>query len=71
MCLAVPAKIISVEGDRARIDMGGIGRMVSLKLTPDAKAGDYVLVHAGFAIGIIDEDEATETLALLEEISQA
>lgn len=71
MCLAVPAKIISIDGSEARIDIGGIGRMISLKLTPRAKTGDYVLVHAGFAIGILDEKEARETLDFLEEIDNA
>ncbi|MEN6616663.1 MAG: HypC/HybG/HupF family hydrogenase formation chaperone [Syntrophorhabdus sp.] len=71
MCLAVPAKIISIDGTEARIDIGGIGRMISLKLTPGAKTGDYVLVHAGFAIGVLDEKEARETLDFLEEIDNA
>jgi hydrogenase expression/formation protein HypC len=69
MCLAVPSKIVSIgENDIAQIDVMGVQRDCSIKLTPDAKPGDYVLVHAGFAIQIIEEQDATETLRLLNEM---
>lgn len=69
MCLAIPALVKSVEGNQAEVEVGGVGRKVSIWLTPEARAGDYVLLHTGYAIGIIDKDEAEETLKLLEEIS--
>jgi len=69
MCLAIPALVKSVEGNQAEVEVGGVGRKVSIWLTPEARVGDYVLLHTGYAIGIIDKDEAEETLKLLEEIS--
>ncbi len=68
MCVAVPAKIISLEGPTAVVEVGGISRSVSVQLTPDAQKGDYVLVHAGFAIQILDSEEARQTLQLFAEI---
>jgi hydrogenase expression/formation protein HypC len=68
MCLAVPVKIVSIEGDAAETEIGGVRRQVSIALTPEVKVGDYVLLHTGYAIGIVDEAEAEETLKLLEEI---
>jgi len=69
MCLAIPALVKSVEGSQAEVEVGGVGRKVSIWLTPEARVGDYVLLHTGYAIGIIDKAEAEETLKLLEEIS--
>ena len=69
MCLAIPALVKSVEGNHAEVEVGGVGRKVSIWLTPEARVGDYVLLHTGYAIGIIDKAEAEETLKLLEEIS--
>jgi len=68
MCLAIPALVKSVEGNQAEVEVGGVGRKVSIWLTPEARAGDYVLLHTGYAISIIDKAEAEETLKLLEEI---
>ncbi len=68
MCLAIPAKIIKIENGLGTIDMEGTQREVSLLLQEDAKIGDYVIVHAGFAIHIIDEEEAQESLRTLREI---
>jgi hydrogenase expression/formation protein HypC len=69
MCLAVPVKIVSIDGDAAETEIAGVRRRVSIALTPEAKVGDYVLLHTGYAIGVIDEAEAEETLKLLEEIA--
>jgi len=69
MCLAVPVKVVSIDGDMAETEIAGVRRRVSLAFTPEAKVGDYVLVHTGYAIGVIDEVEAEETLKLLEEIA--
>ncbi|MCL0034450.1 HypC/HybG/HupF family hydrogenase formation chaperone [Dehalococcoidia bacterium] len=68
MCLAIPALIKSIEGKEAEADMGGISRRISLWLTPEAKVGDYVLIHTGYAISVLDQEEAEETLRLFEEI---
>jgi len=69
MCLAVPVKIVSIDGDEAETEIAGVRRLVSIALTPEAKLGDYVLLHTGYAIGVIDEAEAEETLKLLQEIA--
>ena len=69
MCLAVPVRIVSIDGDAAETEIAGVRRRVSIALTPEAKMGDYVLLHTGYAIGVIDEAEAEETLKLLEEIA--
>ncbi|MCD6302576.1 MAG: HypC/HybG/HupF family hydrogenase formation chaperone [Anaerolineae bacterium] len=71
MCLAVPMRIDSIEGEQAWVDMGGVRREVSLVLTPEAREGDYVLIHTGFAISVLDEQEAQETLALFAELEEA
>ncbi len=68
MCLAIPALIKSITGYLAVVDIEGVTREVSLQLTPDAKVGDYILLHTGYAISIIDESEAEETLKLLRQI---
>jgi len=68
MCLAIPARIIDIIGPLARVDLSGNQRDISIQLTPDARVGDYVLVHAGFAIQIVEEADALETRRLLEEL---
>jgi hydrogenase expression/formation protein HypC len=70
MCLAVPALIKSIAGDEAEVDLGGVSRRTSLMLTPEARVGDYVLLHAGYAINVLDQAEAEETLAILREMAQ-
>jgi hydrogenase expression/formation protein HypC len=69
MCLAVPVKIISIDGDEAEIEIGGVRQRIGITLTPEAKKGDYVLLHAGYAINIINEAEAQETLKMFQEIA--
>jgi hydrogenase expression/formation protein HypC len=68
MCLGIPAKIIKIKNSIAEVEIGGIKREASLQLLTDAKIGDYVILHAGFAIQKLDEKEAKETLSLLKEI---
>ena len=70
MCLAIPARIKSIEDKEAEVEIGGITRRISLWLTPEAKVGDYAIVHTGYAINILDQKEAEETLKLLEEIAE-
>ena len=69
MCLAIPVQVVSIEGQDATIDAGGVQRRIGIMLTPQVKVGDYVLVHAGFSIGIVDPAEAEETLALFKELA--
>ena len=69
MCLAIPGKVVSIaEHHMAEIDILGVSRTVSLDLVPDAKVGDHVLIHAGYAIQIVDEQYAKETLDLMLEM---
>ena len=74
MCLAVPGKIIDIQEDpdptlrRARVDFGGIRKEVSLAFTPEAASGDYVLVHVGFALNVVDESEARKIFEYLKEM---
>ena len=71
MCLAIPALIKSIKDYQAVVDIEGVTREVSIQLTPEAKVGDYVLLHTGYAISVIDAVEAEETLKLLKELSEA
>jgi hydrogenase expression/formation protein HypC len=71
MCLAVPALIKSINGQQAVADIEGVTREISIQLTPEAKVGDYVLLHTGYAINVIDPEEAEETLKLLREMAEA
>lgn len=66
MCLAVPMRVVSIEGVEAEVEQGGTRLRARIDLVENVKVGDYVLVHAGFAIQTLDEDEALETLRLLE-----
>ncbi len=68
MCLAVPAKIIKRKDMMASVEVEGVCRDISLMLLPEAKEGDYILMHAGFAIQIIDEEEARITTEMLKEV---
>jgi hydrogenase expression/formation protein HypC len=70
MCLGIPGKIVTITGDLAEVDFGGVAREVSLLLCPEVHQGDYVLVHVGFAIQRLEETEALETLALLREMER-
>ena len=70
MCLAIPAQIKSINGLEAEVEVGGVGRTISLWLTPEAQVGDYVYVHTGFAISLLDEAEALESLRLLQELAE-
>lgn len=74
MCLAVPGKILDIYETNGllmgKIDFGGVTREACLTYVPDARVGDYAIIHVGFALNLIDEKEAMETLALLDEISK-
>ena len=70
MCLAVPYKILSLEGNKAKADLFGAEKEIDVRIVDDLKKDDYVLVHAGFAIQKVNEEEAHETLDLLRELSK-
>ena len=75
MCLAVPGKVIDIQGDdpllrSARVSFAGVIKQVSLTCAPEAKVGDYVLVHVGLAISVIDEKEAEETFSYLRQMGE-
>jgi len=74
MCLAVPGKILSVTGEdvlrSGTVSFGGIQKQVSLAYVPEAKTGDYVIVHVGFAISIVDENEAKQTFEYLKQMGE-
>ncbi len=71
MCLGIPVKVMEVDGQSAVVDVGGARREISLLLLDDVKAGEWVILHAGFAIQKMDEGEAEKTLALLRELPGA
>jgi hydrogenase expression/formation protein HypC len=74
MCLAVPGKILSIEGAdllrSARVSFGGIVKQVSLAYLPEAQVGDYAIVHVGFALSLLDEEEALRTFDYLRQMDE-
>jgi len=72
MCLALPARIVELQtADQAVVELGGVRKSISVALTPEARVGDYVIVHVGHAIGLLDAEEAEKTLALFAEMAAA
>lgn len=76
MCLAVPGKILSITGDdptfrMASVSFGGVTKEINLAYLPEAKVDDYVIVHVGFALSIVDEQEASEALEFLNSINES
>jgi hydrogenase expression/formation protein HypC len=71
MCLGIPMKLVSKEGSTGKVELEGVRRNVALDLLPEAEIGDYVIVHAGYGIQVLDEQAAQETLDLLAQIEQA
>jgi len=70
MCVAIPGLIRSIDGSLAQVEIGGITQTANLQLCPQAKVGDYVIVHTGYAINTLDQQEAKETLELFEAIAR-
>lgn len=74
MCLAVPGKLLSITGEgetrMGQVSFGGVGKEACLAFVPEARVGDYVLVHAGFAISVLDEAEATQTLEYFRQMGE-
>ncbi len=71
MCLAIPAKILSVDGTAAHCEMSGVTKDIDISLTPEAKAGDWVIVHVGFALQVIDAQKAAATLAAMQSVADS
>ena len=69
MCLAVPMRVVSVEGTKGTVELGGVEQPVNLTFTPDVEPGQYVIVHTGFALERLDEAEARRTIELLNELT--
>ncbi|MCR4424424.1 MAG: HypC/HybG/HupF family hydrogenase formation chaperone [candidate division WOR-3 bacterium] len=70
MCLAIPTRIVAIEGERAIGEVGGVQREISIVMTPGVKVGDYVIVHAGFAIQVLNKTAAEETREIFEQMAQ-
>lgn len=68
MCLGIPGRIIEISGLKARVDVAGVKKEISLRLLDNARVGDYVIVHAGFAIERLDEEKAGETISMIRAI---
>ena len=75
MCLAIPGKIVRIDPDTkprmGLVEFGGVGKNVCLELLPEAVQGDYVIVHVGFAISVLDQQEAVSTLALIDHVPES
>jgi len=70
MCLGVTAKVIKIDGQKADVEFDGVTQTISIAMTPEVKIGEYVMIHAGFSISIIDEKQALETMDLFVEIKK-
>jgi len=71
MCYAIPVKILEIHGDTAKVDYGGVLKTVNISLLESVKRGDYVLIHAGFAIERLEKQSAEESLALIKEMMES
>ncbi|MFD2642814.1 HypC/HybG/HupF family hydrogenase formation chaperone [Pseudomonas japonica] len=72
MCLAIPARVVELrDDDQALVDLGGIRKEISLALVSGVQLGDYVIVHVGYALGLIDPEEAQRTLDIFKQLEQA
>lgn len=71
MCLSIPSKVVSVDGEYAEVEFGGVRKTVGITFVKDVKVGDYLLVHSGFAIEKMSEEDALETLECWEEVERA
>jgi hydrogenase expression/formation protein HypC len=71
MCIGIPSKVIEINGSMGKVDYQGVQRETSFMMLPEAKVGDYVILHAGFAIKRLSEEDALETLELIREMLKA
>jgi hydrogenase expression/formation protein HypC len=70
MCLAIPMKLINIKGNKGEVELSGVKKEISLALLKEVEIGDYLIIHAGFAIEKLNEEEAKKTLAIWEEIAE-
>jgi hydrogenase expression/formation protein HypC len=70
MCLAIPVRVKEIRGSMAEVELGGVITEVSVLFTPEAEVGDYVVMHAGYAISVLDAEQAEETLQLFRQIAE-
>jgi hydrogenase expression/formation protein HypC len=70
MCLAVPVLVKTIEEEKAEVEIDGVSRIISTYLTPEVTVGDYVLLHAGFSIKVVDKKEAEETIKLFRDLNE-
>jgi hydrogenase expression/formation protein HypC len=70
MCLAIPVRVKEIRGTMAEVELGGVITEVSVLFTPEAEVGDYVVMHAGYAISVLDTEQAEETLQLFRQIAE-
>jgi hydrogenase expression/formation protein HypC len=70
MCLAIPVRVKEIRGSMAEVELGGVITEVSVLFTPEAEVGDYVVMHAGYAISVLDTEQAEETLQLFRQIAE-
>lgn len=68
MCIAIPGKLIKKENEKGIVDLGGVNKEILLTFIPEVKEGDWVIIHTGFGLNIISEEEANETIAILQEV---
>lgn len=71
MCLAVPARVVCIEGEEALVDFGGVKKRISLGIVKDVKKGEHLLIHAGFAIGKVKDEEVRDIQKSLKELNEA
>jgi len=71
MCLGIPGRVVEIKKNVAKVDVGGLLRDISIELCPEVSVGEYVLIHTGFAIQKVDEEEAKETLDLLRKMAES
>jgi hydrogenase expression/formation protein HypC len=69
MCIAIPGKLIKKENEKGIVDLGGVSKEISLTFIPEVKEGDWVIIHTGFGLNIISEEEANETIAILHRLN--
>lgn len=70
MCLGVTAQVIKIEGQKAEVEFDGVTQIISIAMTPEVKVGEFVMLHAGFAISIIDRQQAEETMDIFKELKK-
>lgn len=70
MCLAIPAKLVEIDGQKGKVDIGGVKSEIGLMLVDDVKVGDYLIIHAGYALEKLNEEEAKKRLEIFEEMAR-